>query len=61
VWTEVLNGQLQYSRNPQGEPTGPLVRFLTACVEPILGDETPRAGVADIIDRERDRRAKHPV
>ena len=61
VWTEVLNGQLQYSRNPQGKPTGPLVRFLTACVEPILGDETPRAGVADIIDRERDRRAKHPV
>ena len=61
VWTEVLNGQLQYSRNPQGEPTGPLVRFLTACVEPILGDETPRAGVADIIDRERNRRAKHPV
>jgi hypothetical protein len=60
VWTEVLNGQLQYSRNPQGEPTGPLVRFLTACVEPILGDETPRAGVADIIDRERNRRAKHP-
>jgi hypothetical protein len=61
VWTEVLNGQLQYSRNPQGKPTGPLVRFLTACVEPILGNETPRAGVADIIDRERDRRAKHPV
>ena len=61
VWTEVLNGQLQYSRNPQGKPTGPLVRFLTACVEPMLGEETPRAGVADIIDRERNRRAKHPV
>jgi len=61
VWTEDLNGQLQYSRNRQGKPTGPLVRFLTACVEPILGEETPRAGVADIIDRERNRRAKHPV
>jgi hypothetical protein len=61
VWTEVLNGQLQYSRNPQGKPTGPLVRFLTACVEPILGEETPRGGVADIIDRERNRRAKHAV
>jgi hypothetical protein len=61
VWTEDLNGQLQYSRNRQGKPTGPLVRFFTACVEPILGDETPRAGVADIIDRERNRRAKHPV
>ena len=57
VWTEDLNGQLQYSRNRQGKPTGPLVRFLTACVEPILGEETPRAGVADIIDRERNRRA----
>jgi hypothetical protein len=61
VWTEDLNGQLQYSRNRQGKPTGPLVRFLTACVEPILGEEAPRAGVADIIDRERNRRAKHPV
>jgi hypothetical protein len=61
VWTEDLNGQLQYSRNRQGKPTGPLVRFLTACVEPILDQETPRAGVADIIDRERNRRAKHPV
>jgi hypothetical protein len=61
VWTEVLNGQLQYSRNRQGKPTGPLVRFFTACVEPILGEETPRAGVADIIDRERNRRARHAV
>jgi hypothetical protein len=61
VWTEVLNGQLKYSRNWQGKPIGPLVRFLTACVEPILGEETPRAGIADIIDRERNRRAKHPV
>jgi hypothetical protein len=61
VWREDLNGQLQYSRNRQGKPTGPLVRFLTACVEPILGEETPRAGVADIIDRERNRRAKHSV
>ena len=25
VWTEDLNGQLQYSRNRQGKPTGPLV------------------------------------
>jgi hypothetical protein len=61
VWTEDLNGQLQYAKNRQGKPTGPLVRFLTACVEPILGEETPRAGIADIIDRERHRRAKHPI
>jgi hypothetical protein len=61
VWTEDLNGQLQFSRNRQGTPTGPLVRFFIACVEPILGDETPRGGVADIIDRERNRRARHLV
>jgi len=52
---------LQYSRNKQGKPTGPLVRFFAACVEPILGEETPREGVADIIDRESNRRAKHSV
>ena len=61
VWTEHLNGKLQYSRNKQGKPTGPLVRFFAACVEPILGEETPREGVADIIDRESNRRAKHSV
>jgi hypothetical protein len=61
VWTEDLNGQLQFSRNRQGTPTGPLVRFFIACVEPILGDETPRGGVADIVDRERNRRARHLV
>jgi hypothetical protein len=61
VWTEHLNGQLQYSRSRQGKPTGPLVRFLAACVEPVLEAETPRAGVAAIIDRERKRRPKHAL
>ena len=37
---------------------GPLVRFFVACVEPILGNKTPGAGIADIIDREREARAK---
>ena len=61
VWTERLDGQLKYSLSPKGEPIGPLVRFFITCVEPVLDAETPRAGVADIIDRERNRRAKHPV
>lgn len=55
VWTDRLGGELRYSNSP--EVGGPLVRFLVACVEPILGDKTPGAGIADIIDRERDARA----
>ena len=42
----------------QGVPSGPLIRFFVACVEPVLGDKTPRAGIADIIDREKKARAK---
>jgi hypothetical protein len=55
VWTDRLGGKLRYANSP--EVSGPLVRFFVACVEPILGDETPRAGIADIIERERESRA----
>jgi hypothetical protein len=59
VWSDRLDGKLRYSRpKKKGLPYGPLIRFLVACVEPILGDETPGAGLADIIDRERRARAK---
>jgi hypothetical protein len=64
VWTDRLGGKLRYSIPYRGAskskrlPSGPLVRFFTACVEPVLGDETPRAGVADIIERERADRAR---
>ena len=54
VWTDRLGGKLRYSNSPEGSTHGPLVRFFVACVEPILGDKTPGAGIADIIDRERD-------
>jgi len=57
VWTDQLGGELKYSMSRKGKPGGPLVRFFTACVEPVLkADETPRAGIADIIDREKESR-----
>jgi hypothetical protein len=58
VWTDRLGGELRYSKPEKGLPYGPLIRFLVACVEPILGDETPGGGLGDIIDREREARAK---
>jgi hypothetical protein len=56
VWTDRLSGELRYSNSPEG-PSGPLIRFFVACVEPILGKQTPGAGIADIIEREREARA----
>jgi hypothetical protein len=56
VWTNRLGGKLKCSTAIDGAPTGPLVRFFVACVEPILGPKTPHAGIADIVDRERKRR-----
>ena len=57
VWTDHLGGELAYSKAEKGPPSGPLVRFLVACIEPILGDNTPGGGLGDIIDREREARA----
>ena len=58
VWTDRLGGELRYSTEG---PThhGPLIRFFVACVEPILGEQMPSIStIADIIDRERNARAK---
>jgi hypothetical protein len=55
VWRARLGGELKYGRLRKGTPTGPLVRFFIACVEPVLEAKTPRAGVADIIDRARSK------
>jgi hypothetical protein len=57
VWTDHLGGELRYSRATDGRTSGPLVRFFTACVEPILGVEWPKGGIADIVNRERKARA----
>jgi hypothetical protein len=56
VWTDHLGGELRYSKSRK--PSGPLIRFFVARVEPILGDKTPGAGIGDIIDREKKSRAK---
>jgi hypothetical protein len=59
VWTDRLGRELKYSMSRRGKPGGPLVRFFTACVAPVLGvDETPQAGIADIIDRESESRRR---
>jgi hypothetical protein len=52
LWTEHLGRELKYSAGP----SGPLIRFFSACVDPFLGDEAPTAhAVAAIIDRTRCR------
>jgi hypothetical protein len=58
VWTNQLGGELRYSTEGSAH-YGPLIRFLVACVEPILGKQMPSIStIADIIDREREARAK---
>ena len=49
-----LGQPLAYSRTAEGEPRGPLIRFFTACVGPVLGDAAPNVyGIATIIEREK--------
>jgi hypothetical protein len=52
IWTDIVGGELAYSRSPKGGlPYGPLIRFFRACLLPILNDKTPGAsGLANIID-----------
>jgi hypothetical protein len=57
VWTDRLGGELRLSTSTDGVPSGPLVRFFRAVVEPILGHEL-RGHVANIIKRERAARAR---
>jgi hypothetical protein len=50
-----LGQPLRYSRSTKrGTPGGPLIRFFSACVGPVLGDDAPSPeGIAKIIDRRR--------
>ncbi len=61
LWTDHLGGELKYSIAIDGAPSGPLVRFFVACIEPILGADTPYAGIADIVDRERKSRDRTSI
>jgi len=54
LWCRELGQELRYSRSET--PTGPLVRFFTAVVAPVLGTKAPTArGIAEIVDRARAR------
>jgi hypothetical protein len=55
VWTRQLRCPLTYWWTAERKLAGPVVAFFTACLRPVLGDETPAAGIADIIDGERRR------
>jgi hypothetical protein len=58
LWRVQLKRDLKYSRNDNG-PYGPLIDFFAAVVKPILGDKAPgAAGIASIIDDERNRVAE---
>jgi hypothetical protein len=53
VWL-TLGGRLTYTLAPDGgKVSGKAFDFFTACVKPLLGNETPIAGFADLIDRMR--------
>jgi hypothetical protein len=58
LWEMHLGQPLKYSRSgEQGLPGGPLIRFFTACIGPVLGDDAPTLeGIIKIIKRERKRR-----
>jgi hypothetical protein len=40
-WTQ-MGGRLSRSRTREGQPGGPLIRFLEAALRPVLGDKTPK-------------------
>ena len=56
LWRWHLGQRLAYSRADKGIPRGPLIRFFTACVGPVLGDAALGAyGIGSAIDREKRR------
>lgn len=64
LWEIHLGQPLRRSRSgkrsrseKRGVPGGPLIRFFTACIEPVLGKDTPTPeGIVGIIKREQKRR-----
>jgi hypothetical protein len=55
LWVRQLKQPLSYSRARDGRPSGPLIRFIKACVDPVL-DNPSAYSVASVIDREKKRR-----
>ena len=57
LWWRGLGQELRYSQSG-GKPAGPLIRFVVACTNPVLGaDALKLRGVADIVDRRKKIRA----
>jgi hypothetical protein len=58
IWTDCLDRKLAVSTPPKGgAPYGPLVRFFTAVVTPVLGDKAPGPhAIRSIVHQERRRR-----
>jgi hypothetical protein len=55
----VWNGrQLRYSTSPAGVPTGPLIRFIEACANPLLAKPLSAHGIRDFIDRRKGRKVR---
>jgi len=62
LWRQA-GGSLKYSTESDGRtPCGPLIRFLTAVLRPVMDNRAPKpTGCAEIIDKERDRIWVHRV
>jgi len=60
LWMGPLGGEWRSSHNQYDEVTGPLVRFLEAVFEPVLGSDAPtREGIRKIIKREQKVLERH--
>jgi hypothetical protein len=56
-----LGGELKYSMSPKGVPYGPLIRFVEACVNPLLIKPLKASGISSFVDRRLGRRGRNRV
>jgi len=57
LWTETFGGRLAISRSPVNprKISGPLVRYVLAVVQPVMGADTPSLqSLPDIVERQKD-------
>jgi hypothetical protein len=60
LWCRGLGQMLGVSSVEKKVP-GPLIKFFSACVNPLLAKPLTGNGIADIVDREKRRREKHKI
>jgi hypothetical protein len=59
LWLRYIDDDLRVSRNRDtGAPGGPLIRYIVACLTPVLGEISPET-IKTIINREKRRIARH--